>query len=1206
MLDQSTNPDIRQLRHRLEASSRHARLILIGRSALMCLALLVGAIIVLGYLDFLLRLPMVLRFITLAGLIALGIGCWIKGLVPAIKLKLGTTDIALEIERHEPAMRGLLASAIELEAQLADPKKNTQDDEILHALTSAALRVAHRRLQGQAYPSVLKFNDFIKMLSLCIFIGLSVALMSMQSPTLVGIGLARIFAPWGETTWPIRYAIHDTTTKTPRPIDIAVPIRALIGSGQSLSDANPQAQIRWRVLDDHRQPITPWMRTGLVAQHQRDPWSNTPIYEQLIDANRAVSGHDSESFVLEYQIQTRDDTSKIRQITLVHPPELLSTAIEITLPRYARPIEESGLVRSGIIETNLADSVISPILAESRIQITWRFSKPIEITKDTIPVWAQALASTSTIEAFDQSEPGTIELTLIAHASATIEPSIRDTMGIPVRIPIALSLGVLEDQDPGATIVTPQHDQTVSSSAIIDIQAQLGDDLGLAQASISITPARLPARLSAESPAESSGAAHEPISPRVDLIAKELHADLRATLSQKLDLGTLNLEAGDQLWIVTTAWDMRMGPNADAEPDARPPGMTRSPMRVLDILEDDALIEQIRKRLDPIRNALRQLDHQQRTLQELLIQGQLTTSDAQRSIATGLEANQRTIAQLRQKLERNTLDDPVLESLLRDANSILDEAIGSAKRASDQLDRSDADRAEANQRVVRDRLGELLTMLDQGQDAWLALRSVRQLRDELEALRDDTAEFNAQAAGQSLEALSADQRSVLERILDRQLDLADDAREAMATLDEQAAQLQEHDPTQAQALRKAANQGRSAQIEQQLNKAAEQVESNQTSSAATTQSQVLEELDKMLEELENTIQNRDNALRRELASIIESIVQLIATQEIELDRVDQPDADTRMIALMGNTLAVRDEALGAFPETRSIADLITQASRSQSSAIQSLRQVPTEIAAAARFSQASLLSLQSALEEALRLDDQAADRQAKKLRDELRDAYRESLESQTALRDESGIMVGEELNRRQRAKARAIAASQETLREQLAQMLEQTQELSDAPVFALAHAQLDRLMIQSRDGLGGRRIEQRVINAQNGSITILSALVEVLSDASPNQEPKDFDDGSSGSSGGSSGASSDKPVIPPIAQLKLLRSMQQLAAMQTRALAEHPTPTNEADIEALSDLQRQLFEHGRTLIEDMSQSPAPSPESVPTKPIESEEGTPSP
>ena len=537
----------------------------------------------------------------------------------------------------------------------------------------------------------------------------------------------------------------------------------------------------------------------------------------------------------------------------------------------------------------------------------------------------------------------------------------------------------------------------------------------------------------------------------------------------------------------------------------------------------------------------------------------------------------------------------------------LNEAGQAGERASDQIDRGDTDRAEDNQRIVRDRIGELLSMLDRGQDSWLALRAIEQLRDELEALHNDTTELNAQTAGQSLDQLSPDQKSALDRILERQLATANDARDAISTLEKQSEQLRENNPTQAEALSQAAKQGRSAQLEEKLNKAADLIESNQTSSAAKAQSEVLDELNEMLEELENTIKNRDNALRRELASIIDSLKAIITAQEHEFLRLNDADAidlDQSMIALSRNTLAVRDQAMGAFPETRSIADLITQAANAQSNAISSLRQSPVEKADASRSEQASLLHLRSALEEAQRVDDQAADRQARQLRTKLRDQYREALTLQTILRDESALLIDQKLSRRQRASARALAISQSTLSDQLAQLIEQTDELAEAPIFNLAHNQLDSLMARSSTGLSEKTIQRRTVDIQNASTVILSSLVEVLSDTPSDDEPKDFDDGSQGGSGSGSGGQ-EEPVIPPVAQLKLLRTMQQLAAMQTREFAENPKSTNDADIQALSKLQSQLFEQGRALIKAMSNQPtpsaAPTPDSSTESPIQREE-----
>ena len=179
-------------------------------------------------------------------------------------------------------------------------------------------------------------------------------------------------------------------------------------------------------------------------------------------------------------------------------------------------------------------------------------------------------------------------------------------------------------------------------------------------------------------------------------------------------------------------------------------------------------------------------------------------------------------------------------------------------------------------------------------------------------------------------------------------------------------------------------------------------------------------------------------------------------------------------------------------------------------------------------------------------------------------------------------MLGQVLTRRQRAQARKLATEEDTLRALLAQMLSETEELSEAPIFTLAHDQLDGLFESTTTGLGERSIEPVIVQDQRSIAIILSALIEVLGD-SPQADPKDFEDGDS-SSGEGQGGSGQEPVIPPIAQLRLLRSLQQLTASQTRALNESdaPDPTR---IRQNGAMQRELAEKGAQLIEDMNPEP---------------------
>jgi hypothetical protein len=1192
---------IASIRRRLVRMCRRARAALVARGLFILISTLGVSIVGMILIDYVLRLPMGVRFIVLGGLGYLAFVLLQKFLRPAIALDIRPVDMALRIEQQEPSLRGILASSVDLKSHGLTNKdamgNPSGDDEIASALSHAAIATACRRLNNVALPRTLRLDELMRNCVVFLIVIGSIIGIGFQSPNLSSIGLSRVLMPWNDVSWPKRYQIVDTTLAKARAIDISVPIRAAIGSSTS-ETSGARARVTWRLVDERGKEVSSWSETMLAPQYRRDELTGSPIYEQLIDVSGAASGLEDQRFDLEYSITTRDDQTSVRAITLVRPPKLELTTVEIGLPQYAQVLDGSELVLSGLKETTRYDSVISPVLGGSRVKITMAFSKGVKLPEDTTPAWAGVLSQSGELLSIDQPTKEIIEIELVARESLSLEPGVVDEMGIAVRSPIVISLGVLSDQNPGVALTEPQRDELVSSHAVLDIVSEMSDDFGLARGSIFVQLAR--------EPSGSSGAPHEPIGAEITLVSEEFNAAQQGELQTVLEINELQATSNDQVWIRSTAHDLRAQSTSDQVPidgfeiqssTESVLGITESAVRVLRVVEDAELIEQARAGLNPVRNALRQIDEAQSQLQQQLRNGELVSSQAQRALTQRIKSNLREIEQIAEGVERNRLDDVALESLLDDAQSILDDATQAAQRASDQIDRGENENAQNSQRKVRDRVGELLSMLDRGQDSWMALRAVQQLRDELEGIRDDTKQLGSEIGGRSMDQLTPEERSALERILDRQLANADDAGDAITTLEDISNQLEESDPTQAEALSRAADQARASQLEQKLKEAGAQIESNQTSSAAQTQTEILEELEEMLEEIENSIKNRDSALRRELASIIDSLKQIIAAQETELARLanTQPEnvdetLDDAMVTLSGNTLAVRDAAMGAFPETRSIADLITTASNAQSDAIGALRQQPPKLSDASRFEQTSLLNLKSALEEAERLDDQAADRQAQRLRDELKEKYKEALATQTAVTDETLPLVGEALNRRQRADARSLGKVQTEIQEQLAELLEETKELNEAPIFALAHSQLDRLMRASAEGLTKRTIENRVEDAQRNAEVILTTLVEVLSDDNSDQDESDFDDGSQGGGEGGSG-SGEEPVIPPVAQLKLLRTMQQLVADQTRSFADNPEQVIESDIDDLSSLQSELFEQGQALIESMKpqQQSAPVP-----------------
>jgi tetrahydromethanopterin S-methyltransferase subunit B len=1173
-----------KLRRRLRSIATRVRMLMVLRALCFTVSLLGLSVVVIAGADYLLRLPSDVRLVVLVGLGVLLVYMLWTRVRPAWRARLQETETALIIEQHNPAMRGLLASAIDLSKQERDSEDTVAED-----LRDAAIRTAARRLDHSAMPPILRFGVLARSGSaLVVTAGVFVAI-ALLNQALFSAGIQRILTPWSDARWPVRYAIWDVTPLEARAVDVPIPLRALVGNEESELENPARALVNWRILDGNGDAIGDWSRTLLMPQRRRDNDRGIPVYEQLIDPRERVSRRPSDQrFTLEYRINTRDDRTQTRRIALVRPPRLASTDIEIQLPDYAAVIAGTGTVESGTFAPKSTEARIAPVLAGSRVRIRWTFSKPIA-DDPAPPAWIERVLAGAQVDSYTRPDDRSLELLFNAQAPILIEPVIADLTGVPVREPISVALDVIEDLSPSVRLLEPPRDENLTPSANIIVAAEISDDLGLTRAGLwaqRFTP-----------PEGSSGAPPEPSGDPIEVLSVGLSMSARATPSHGLDLAPLGLLPGDELHIWADTYDLR------AETDRPSLGYARSGVRVIGVVTQEQLIEQVRSSLDPLRNNLRSLDERQGEVQQLLRDASPRAADEQRTLTERLRANQSALQQLNQTVQRNAIDDETLRQTIEDAASVIEEAARQSERADDQIRRGEDESAAGSQRQVRNRLGELLSMLDQGQDAWLALRDVQQLRAELESIQEQTQELAQRTAGQSLEEMSPEDRSTLEQILERQTENAEDARDAINQLDQRAQELEESDPTQADALRRAAEQARAAQIEQQLREAGAQIEQNQTSSATQTQEEVLEELEELLEELENTIQNRDNALRRQLASIMESLGQLIDAQEREIARLDVmilderfEGMDQRLIALVRNTLSVRDEALGAFPETRSIADHITRAANAQSGAINALRAEPVAPDEAQAGQRAALGHLRNALEEAQRLDEEAAQRQTERAREELRKQYGSILDTQTRIHDETVALGEENLSRRLRSQARSLGSEQLTLAEELAAMLEDHEGLSDAPIFTLAHQQLDRLMSSSAEGLSARSIDERTRSSQRRAMSVLASLIDVLQEDQQQQE--DFEDGQTqgqGSGGQQGGA--EQALIPPVAQLKLLRSMQQLVMDQTRALSETESPDTE-EVYFVGELQRQLYEQGTSLIDSMN----PSPESPETPVPDGESG----
>lgn len=1143
---------VRRLADTLDRVSRTVRGLLVLRAAMRMGAVLLGAGVLIALADLGLRLPGMLRGLLLAcgaGFAVLAVRATV---VPAWRARPGRASLALRLEAIDPARAGRIAPGVDLLDRVSDAGPEG-------ALARAEVERAGREAASVDAWKIVRWSGVSgAFAAMAGAVALAAGLFAL-SPAMGRIGTARVLTPWRDVSWPTRYGVTDLTGVEVHPADESLPVRVAVGPG----DPGPRVRLEWRVGDA---PVT---RTPMAPQPGRTD-AGRP-YERLIDPLGAL-GPDDEPGVLRYRVVTPDDRGPWVRVRLVRPPEVRSAGVTIEPPEHAAGAPGLANFRTGERELGAGGSSLGPVLEGSRITAVWRFSTEVE--PDDAESWSA--------EPLERSRPDgrSLAVSLVAAGPARIEPRVRDAYGLGVREAVSLAIDVRADAPPGVAIAEPNADRVLTPAASLPVRAEAGDDIGL-------TALRLDAAL-LRRPEGSAGAAPEPVGgPETLAVMPDGPVAARGEAAGVLSPGAIGARPGDEIVLVAVATDTR-----------GTAGEARSAERRLRIVSPEEFVTRLRAQLDPVSRLLRRADEQQGALMDRLRRAEEDPGPLAReqvALAETVASAEHAVRELAGARERNAVDDPALESLLRDLAGTLAGAADTARAAAGSIESGEAERAAGEQRAARDRIGEALSMLDRGEDAFLARRSVARIREQLAEGQRRTGEVGQRTAGRDDASLSPADRAALRALAEEQAELAAKAREAMEELLRRAESLEQDDPAQAEALRRAAEQGRAGAVGQLIEQAAAQTGSNRTGEARESQQEALDRLDEMLEAIDQAGAMRDTALRRRLATLVASITTLVQAQRGELAALDAargapgdaPDLAPGMIALRNNTLGVIEEASAALAELRLIAESLREAESAQGRAASALRAAPAQLDAAETHEQSSLAALTRALEEANRQEDAAARREQDRRKAELRKAYREALERQSALREESAPFIGRDLNRRERVETRRLGAAQRELADSLVALRDATSEIAEAPVFSLAHDRIDALMRSAADGLNEARPGPGVTIDQQQAAGVLASLVEVLG-RPPNRSPEDFQDGSGGGDGQGGSGGQEEGLIPPIAELRLLRDMQRAAMDATRALHERPELADPARVAGLSDLQRLLAERGAALIQKLDQPPGPA------------------
>ncbi len=1198
----------------LRVLAAQARAQLLIQRAGMILASLLAVAFGWGILDYWLRFPSAVRWVAFGiGLAVAGVHAW-RRLAPVWMFKPSATQMALRIESALPADAGLkrvLASGLELDGRAEGKEALGAVEESLRRSVSRAAKA--RFPSARARTRLLNPAGLVRALVALLAILVPLVGLRVGQPTLTRIGTLRVLAPWVEARWPKRTGVVDANPLIAHALGAPIALRAVSFRGGEDGSA---LRIEYRVVNGSEP--TPWRRAMLSRQNKRisverpgggDPVEG-PLHELLLETAPLVTPGPPGSasrVVLEYRFLSADDETPVWTTLLVPPPSVTRADVTVTPPEYASACSSGVGSAARLIQftTPVGSSVSSNprvragiALAGSAVELRLHLSRPLAVPASegdlaealavTFPALGDVpglrwIADDSTTAEVEGKGSSHWTLRWIAWSSISTPISLRDSFGIHATTDPLFDLEVIDDGPPRPAVIEPAQDESILATAVVPVTAESRDDVGVATLSLRFQPEKQPEG-SPGAPAEAVG---EPVEVAANVPGE---CAPRAECGGILDIAQMGLVAGDALVLTAHSTDLRLASLSQLPVVSAP--------RRLRIISESSFAEELQNELASMRDAAARLRKEQGEVSAQSARAAASpesaadTASRQAAVAERIEPLRRLSDRLKARIERNRPGDSALGETVEDADELADQAAVAAEAAAESLQelsmkaggRSDTQpsrealaRETADQQAaVETALDELVSMLDQGREGHAARRAIERLLTEQRQTTAQTANAASQSQGEAVESLSSAERQELERLSARQESLSQRTRTALDSLEQQSEELKAADPGQAKAMESAARKGRESRAAAQQQKASEQIQQNQTGQAQQNQKQAEAALEEMLEELNRTQERRDEALRRVLAEISEELDRLVVVQTAQLalasaalSSAPAAPIDSGMITLSRSTIAVNARIRKEVRAAGDLPALLDSAVNAQSAAVASLRTEPADYVDAVQNEQRSLSRLRAAVEELARLEAEADEKEQDRKRRELLKEYQESLETQAAINAEVAPFVGRALARKDRAALRFSAETQNELRLALLQLREETSEMDSARMFAFAHDRLDASMTIAATGLKAGTAEPPVNAAQTSSLRILASLVEALRPANDEDDGLREDE-QAADAGGGGGAGQEPPLIPPIAELKLLRAMQLEAFELTRLAGEAGEAGDSVAVSVAAELQSAL------------------------------------
>ncbi len=1116
------------------------RLVLYGLFAVLAGG--VASFLTVVSVDWLVALPPLLRMFSAALFFAGFVGAVMHWIVAPLRAQLDISKLAGKVEQHFQPLQDRLASSVNF-LQRGDAEASTMARRVVESTERA---LGDYRIESSLTAAPLAWRAGLFCASM-----VALSLIGWSAPDWVRTGLYRYIYPWGEIEWPRSVSILPMTAGQTVAMGEAAVVRMEVRRGMHES---LRAIVRLREQDG--------TVNSLALRNDGDGVFSATIESVTAD--------------LTYWFEAGDDSTARNpaSIRVVRRPEVIEALATIEPPPYAtaRP-------------SRVADFRDGPIIVTfgGFVTVSLRTSKPISADATQSSLGLRLESGDFMPLEVDPDDPFKMATRFEVTDDLEFRPELRDEYGFENRgAPLYVVQGV-PDAAPTVSIVEPPSSLEVTPRGSVQLLVRAEDDFGIERMDL---VAELPSK-------------PEPViiplseAMRID----DSGSDQQAVVRHSWNLAELNLSPGDMVIYSARATDNHRDGDVHGH-DSR-----SAPMRLKVISEAD-LESRIREDLTTLEDRVRRMmleqsDLQDRTRQLLMTEDAAQAlSETQRDAAAGLSVSQLRLArQLREtaarfdelgrRLEENlggAADDGARVGAL--AETVRAVALGPATAAGTSLGQTrDMNEPAAEQDRVAEALLSQDAVIEQLQDAlrsmnrWGNFQSlVARTRDFLDRQTDilaRTTELGRATLGKSSDALEPAQRDELRRTQRSQEQLADDVGEHLARLEQLRDASRDKDASTADAIDATLRSARADDIIRKLREAAQAVGENRTTAANDAQKATEAALRRMLDSLRERETRELARLRKQIDDAAKQVKALIdeqqtirasteaaTTENVELSMLDAAAGLQRTLARNARLLG---EELMDGEQTLEAGRLVRQSSTPMTKAEAEL--LAKNPPAATAFQDEAIKSLTEAHDSLLAAEQQTAEALLRKTLDEIRDDLQVMLAAQQKIN--AGVIdlkasmdkIGR-LGRAETREASRLAREQMEARNSVDRVLPDFEQVA---VFRWALERVGRWMEETRSALDERRVDESLLSTTERIAAELQKLIAAIAQTESMPLDTEFAEAESGGGGGA-GASASTAPVPTVAELLVLKTMQndindRTAALYARFDVQHPS---EKDLRQLS------------------------------------------